>query len=270
MFHRALRCMLLALVGAWGVLAAGGVQAADFQFGFTAEATSPLSQYTINCNRAGADSRCFIGGRVYTDPTPFLQEVIMVDGIRYFHSIVGDPNSGFAQEVYINASSCCYPNTFPRSASGGNGTGNPTRMAMRNMISDDEITQWFIKDDLEFKPLITQSIANTEVLMDFAVDMANINYSTIDVTGTVSNKLQLLEGFRDAGDYDSTVIPSFFSDKSTVIQYVNAGRYTYTPGSGEGGSGGTYTYWDGVYDEYLADHNLFRRDDQNVGNQVLP
>jgi len=274
MFKRAFRGAVLVLVGAWCGLLTVNAQADDFQFGFANEAVDP--DVTIDCNRGGVESRCAFGGNTasYTDPTPYLQEVVYVDGVRYYHSIVGDPLSDFAQEVYINASGCCFQagrnyDPFPRSASGGNGAGNPTRVVMRNMIQDDEITQWFIKDNLAFKPLITQTVANVDVLMQFQIDMSTINYGAMDNAGDVSNNLQLLNrAYLDAGDYDNSIIPSYYSDQAKFNQSITAGRYAYTPGIGEGGSDGAYTYWDGGYDEYLADQNLFRRDDQNIGAQI--
>lgn len=267
MFNRALRGMLLAMISAWGIMFSGEAQA-EFQFGYVAEATN--QQVTIDCNRGGAELRCFKGQRsLDSDTSPFLQEVVEINGIRYFHSILGDPNSDFVQEVYINASGCCYQarssfDPFPKSSSGTNGTGNPTRIVMRNMVKDTEMTQWFIKDTLQLKPLITQNVQNAEVSMNFSIDMTGIDFGTIDTAGLLSNRLELLDGYRDTGDYDNAVIPAFFSDKSNVRQIVNAGRYTYTPGAGEGGSEGEYTYWDGGYDEYMAHELLFRRADQNA------
>lgn len=35
--------------------------------------------------------------------TPFVYEKVMEGGVPYYHMIVGDPDSGFAQEVYIRA-----------------------------------------------------------------------------------------------------------------------------------------------------------------------
>ncbi|MCF6322868.1 MAG: hypothetical protein L3J89_00855 [Gammaproteobacteria bacterium] len=283
MLKKAFRGMLLVVAGTWCVvIPLGALADVHFQFGFVNEAEN--QDLTIDCNRASSDSRCAFGGNTgaYFDPTPFLQEVVYVDGVRYYHSIIGDPNSDFAQEVYIEASGCCYQasgnyDPFPRSASNsrgglanGSGSGNPNRVVMRNMVRDEEMTQWFLKDTLLFKPLITQLVVNADVRMDFQIDMRMIDYGTIDTPGVVSNRLKLLkdnEGI--TGDYDNNIIPGFFSDKSQVKQTVSGGQYTYTDGPDQSGSGGVYTYWDGGgYQEYLADHNLFRRDDQNEGYQI--
>lgn len=283
MLKKSFRGMFLAAAGTWCVgMSWGALADSHFQLGFANEAEDQT--LTIDCNRASADSRCAFGGNTasYFDPTPFLQEVVFIDGIRYYHTIVGDPESDFAQEVYIEASGCCYQasvfyDPFPRSASNsrggsanGSGSGNPNRVVMSNMVRDEEMTQWFLKDSLGFKPLITQSIVKDDVRMDFQIDMTMIDYGTIDTPGVVSNRLELLtDNYGTTGDYDNNVIPTFFSDKSVVNQYVNGGRYTYTSGPDDGGSGGVYTYWDGDgYQEYLADHNLFRLDDQNEGYQI--
>jgi len=281
MLNIAFRGMFSAVAGIGFLLASWGAQA-EFQFGFTNEADDPT--LTIDCNRGGAESRCSFGGNdsAYFDPTPFLQEVVMIDGIRYYHMAIGDPASDFAQETYIQASDCCYQaspfyDAFPRSASNGaggsangSGSGNPNRVVMSNMVRDAEMTQLFLKDSLQFKPVITQSVVNAEVRMDFQVDMSALDYDTIDTPGIVSNQFRLLsDNFEDKGDYDNAIVPAFFSDKSQVNQTVSGGQYIYTTGPDQGGSGGEYTYWDGGgYDEYLADHNLFRRDEQNVGYQI--
>ncbi len=272
MFKRAFSDALLILAGAWAVSFSAWAQT-DFQFGYANEATV-FDGFTIDCNRGGPAARCAIGGddSAYTDPTPFLQELVMIDGQTYYHSVVGDPASNFAQEVYIMIGGCCYSNNYPLSSSESPfGGGNPTRVVMTNMIRDEEFTQRFIKDSLAFKPLISQTVVNADIRMDFEIDMSAIGYGTIDVVGNIANRLELLTNeYQGSGNYDNTVIPAFFSAKSLVKQTVNAGQYTYTPGNGNGGSDGEYTYWDGAYVEYLADHNLFRRDDQNVGYQVLP
>jgi len=280
MLNVAFRGMFSAAAGMGFLLASWGAQA-EFQLGFSNEAV--VHDLTIDCNRGGAESRCAFGGNdnSYFDPTPFLQEVVMIDGVRYYHMLIGDPASDFAQETYIQASDCCYQRSgnydpFPKSASNGrglangSGTGNPTRVVMSNMVRDAELTQLFLKDSLLFKPVITQSVVNAEVRMDFQVDMSALDYSTMDAPGVVSNRFELLvDNFEDKGDYDNAIIPAFFSDKSLVNQTVNGGQYIYTTGPDQGGSGGVYTYWDGGgYDEYLADHNLFRRDEQNVGYQI--
>ena len=38
---------------------------------------------------------------VDNEPTPFLMENVNINGVRYIHYVVGDPNDGFAMEVYI-------------------------------------------------------------------------------------------------------------------------------------------------------------------------
>ncbi len=264
MFNKVCRYVLRYLMGALAMMLAANVQAA-FQFGFANEADI-FRSFTIDCARGGVESRCALGSRgVYTNPTPFLQELVFVDGNTYYHSIVGDPTSDFVQESYISIDGPGYPNNFPRSSSEFNGDGNPTRVALRMMIEDAEMTQWFIKDELAVKPLITQTIENSELLMEFQADMTALDYSSLDSAGDVSITFQLLQdAFGNAGDYDNQVIPSFFSDKSNVNQIISAGRFTYTPGTGSGQSGGEYTYWSGDgYEQYLADENLFRRADQN-------
>ncbi len=56
------------------------------------------------CNRPeGPDISCPAWGS--RDPTPFLQELITVDNIDYYHVIVGLPEDGFSQETFIKGES---------------------------------------------------------------------------------------------------------------------------------------------------------------------
>lgn len=70
---------------------------------------APGHESNINCNR-GVFLNCLLRGAGDPDRTPFLQERIRgTDGQIYYHVVVGTPETGFAQEVYIRASA---PNQY--------------------------------------------------------------------------------------------------------------------------------------------------------------
>lgn len=78
-------------------------------------------------------------GACGADPTPFLNEVVVdAAGVRYFHTIVGDParGSNFAQDVYIRVVAgavCWFGCANPRVVqAGGMGGGGGGMMGMGN------------------------------------------------------------------------------------------------------------------------------------------
>ena len=133
----------------------------------------------------------------------------------------------------------------------GNGTGNPNKVIIRQLMKDDEITQVFLKERLANKPKITQDIdvANS-IRMTFEVDMSNSTYSQDNLDPlSITNTIELLgdnvptnQGFGDTPDStDFDVIAR------AQASDVNAGKYTYTPPAiGDDpelkGTNGVYTY----------------------------
>lgn len=204
----------------------------------------------------------------HQDNTAFLQEQLTLGGQLYFHVIVGDyTKDSMAQEVFIkvtgsnpvfggfdgvkvsdsvaNNSNQTFSMTQPyssNSSNNGNGSANPNSVIMRQIVNSGEISMEFLKDSFTQKPRITQTISNAQMVSTMTIDMRGKNYSEITPINTTSvvNTLVLLEPSRQGteGDYDIQ------ADAST--SYLSAGGFTYTPGSGYGGSGGVYTWSDPV------------------------
>ena len=135
----------------------------------------------------------------------------------------------------------------------GTGTGNPNRVIMR-MILDDGVTySEFLKDQFDKKPLIHQSMTDNTpsegITIDYTLDMRNKTYSDntpIDHSDRTNQTFLVGDTAANQGDYDSTgavATPISFREGNDDI---TAGAFTYTTGSGFGGSNGTYIY-------YLAD-----------------
>lgn len=229
----------------------------DFPFTSTIENTTGNddTSFLINCNRAEAPlSRCSTGGNAaaYTDPTAFLQEIVFVNNVRYYHMIVGDPADGFAQETYIDAHSCCYQQyeARPKSSSLGYGTANPAAVVFRMIMSDADFEQQVIKDNLSTKPLISQVSNDSEISSMFELDMSAIDYDTADVTGSITNDFQLVgQGFFDSGNFDESKV----SDEQ-----LTAGHYIWVPGTSVGRSEGTYIYPEDAYLKHDALEDLFK------------
>lgn len=224
--------------------------------------------------------------------TPFVYERVIEGGIPYYHMIVGDPASGFAQEVYIRAGvsapgfitggSCTGPGTCDEgtsapigsdfSSSGGRGSdnnpvisnaffpleqnptlsgnmsGNPTRVQMRQLLVDGDLTLDFVKDRYLEKPSISNTIEDAEFRSVFSMDSTGNLYTNDQTPSVVTNTVEHLgtdlpPDVRPPGGGPSSAFFNMETDAENSV--VTAGRYTWTPGTGPGQSIGTYNYVDG-------------------------
>lgn len=283
---RSLSVKTAILFGGLSVLVQGNVMddalaafSLNWQRDYAAEGASFNSNNAyVVCNMSYiADANCTTGGfgsdfqlsGSHKDNTAFLQEQLTLGGQLYFHVIVGDyTKDSMAQEVFIkvtgsnptfggfggvkvsdsvaNSSNQTFSMTQPYSSdssNNGNGSGNPNSVIMRQIVNSGEISMEFLKDSFTQKPLITQTISNAEMVSTMTMDMRGKNYSDITPINTatsVVNTLVLTGATRQGteGDYDIQA--------DALTSYLSAGGYTYTPGSGYGGSGGVYTWSDPV------------------------
>ena len=217
------------------------------------------------------------------------------NGLGYWHYVLGDPSSGFAQEVYIRATSSSCGQFSTCSASyglnsfggnnvmgsnkdtvSGNGTGNPNAVIMRQVLGgswDASTHTWtcdtgycdeFLKSSYANKPKITQGIATTDFTAKFIADMSNVAISDSSTTLTVTNGSTGATG--SSLTNTQTIIDPQSSDPITFdmandVQSgqssVSAGRYTYVTGGGVLGANGTYVYVDGGYNPSNVDYTPF-------------
>ncbi len=235
-----------------------------------------------NCNPGGGMRGDYNLAGSHDDGSAFYQRMFDdVDGNRYYQVIVGDYLvDDFVQEYIIKADATTDGNWYTggrgniaRSASAGNsadrlynmtepydvdgslssdtgtGSGNPTRVIMRQILTDDSQTSMeFLKDQFANKPLISQTTQDSEFISYIELDMRNKTYlddTPIDPATKVINTAKLL-GTNEpngTGNYD------YATQADTA--YVTAGAYTYTSGTNYGESLGTYTYMDvGTASEY--------------------
>ena len=258
---------------------------AEFTFNFE---PSPSSTFPGACNTPGfTDGLCPTAGAAEeTDPdtTPFAQSTVSVDGASYWHQVIGDPDSGFAMEVYIQVAgqfisySGGRNSNFPfvlyredldvQSGNGwdplgldpsqnatdtGNATGNPTRVTMRQVLGGT----WDSSTD-------TWSCGTAEFCMEFSKLMLDnkpkITQNINEVSAGVSMRFELDMGnstYADDSTTGTVINTVIFSDgigdfdMATDVQKSNVtgGRYTYTPGAGwiDTGASSGYQIWD--YDE---------------------
>lgn len=273
----------------------------------------------------GWQNRALVGS--HDDGSAAFQRVFTTGGKTYYHVIIGDYLAGdsFLLEYYIEAttdgtyrgsgptSASAYTNTADMNCSnadtdclynmsnpygadsglGGTGTGNPTRVIMRQVLDDGITYSEFLKgagdadqdglyDDssayFDSKPLIVQKINEAGVInAEYSLDMRGISYSDPTPVSEAKkvNQTFILDGLAAAnqGDYDSTggiQTPTNMADSTGVV--VDGGAYKYTDGTSFGGSYGNYTYYksDGVTEKtlqtqpYDRDYSVFCIQEQNV------
>lgn len=298
------RLLLLALTLATPCL--GWAQLPNFDFTF-----KPLPGADVGnlpnaiCNIPGqANRNCNTQFGASTDSTtPFIQETITLQGKSYYHLVVGQPDSGFAQEVLISTgTTIAFGNVLSDSGGGyclpsalmtfnqmvgcdldnnarvplgafertGNGSGNPEAVIMKQVVTDAKagFAVEFLKDQFNKKPKITETIDDATIAMTWVVDMSKIGYSTDSVSGDMTNKLTLkgqdLPG--GAAQFDASLLTNAGTN-------ITAGRYKFTPNTSRAGietspnpfwSYGTYTYFDGSIDPVTTvDWSKFRDPAQN-------
>jgi len=213
-------------------------------------------------------------------------------GLSYLHIIMGDAAEGFIQEVYVQVTgSQSYgswavnfvgvPAIAPRGAYGGdvgsagaaneagnsanplhsnanftgNGSANPTKVIMRQIVSDGEIHMEFLKDKFDRKPAIVQVLNAPGINATSVIDMRNSTYSDMNVPGMVFHTMELngVEAQDKIAKFDNAKFNTL-TDSEEGKADVTAGRFTYTAGAGQGGSVGTYEYLDGAgFDPSTAD-----------------
>lgn len=238
--------------------------------------------------------------------TPFLQEVISSGGTNYYHVVIGDSASDFALEYYIRTlgGNVCWfgctgarianggmggdggvaplsassgtggltgngTNPLGAAASSGNGTGRPDQAVIRMVNKSAEMQQEFLKATEISKPKITQVVNNGGVTSNFMIDMTNLNYSTINTPATIA----LTQAVGDTGfPATQTGFPSsgtFDIANFAATREVTGGRYTYTAGTGDGGSAGTYTYFADKFDLNAVDWASFCDPAQNPDSNCV-
>lgn len=216
----------------------------------------------------------------------FLQQVVTENATQYYHVIVGTPADGFALEYYMATGGCCWfsggggmggGGDAPFSSSfgdttnrgfnaftplsndpaAGNGTGNPSRVYMRQITNDANMTQEFLKARQVNKPRITQNInGGTAMSSTFNLDMSNGTYTAFSNPTSFSN----ITTVAGVGSFNAATIPTAKS---------NAGRFRYTPGASFSGSFGTYNYEGGNFNVYGVNWLSYCGASQNPDHQCV-
>lgn len=249
----------------------------------------PMCHGEFALNFAGAPGGTTIahGGGTSGGQTPYYagSGVDPISGLSYAHQIIGDPATGFAQEMWIRRGGSCYGGQGVCTASGGlegkftgnvlvggnagggAGTGNPNQVLVRQVIGgtwDAGTSTWtcdtsycdeFIKSSYADKPKITQGISATALTAKFIFDMSGIDYNTDStvvtaVDGNAATTGASLINTQTVVDLATgKTVASYDIYDDAQDSYIDGGRYTYTNGTARLASNGTYTYVSGFYDQ---------------------
>lgn len=253
-------CLLLLVAGT------EEVWATHFGLNWTKASSRINEESYLECNRGGGNNNCDrdeVSPGTDPDRTPFLQEALTdPNGRTYFHLIIGLPTDAFAQEVYIERQACFNNNeNIPCSRSGGAqfsgsngqsgggwdplrqnfggaGTGDPTKMIVRQILKTPEMTQEFLKASFSQKARIAQNITTTDLSTEFVLDMSNSDYlasTTADnnTPGIMTNKVTLIGPNAGIfGNFDATSTSESFVTANALTPHITAGLFTFTAGAG--------------------------------------
>lgn len=262
----------LALAVAAAALVLTGPAKAEFNLNWTADTAYPVFGNTDDQNGTMITHCTSVGCGQAFNHTPFVYERVN-DGAdnTYYHLIVGEPDAGFAQEVYIQAGSgitgggCSGPITcggdaaqignnsvsasggqgatgFGSEGSGfdplgsdqgftGNSTGNPTRVQMRQLLTDGDLTVDFVKDKFLEKPSISNTIDAADMTATFIVNSAGNLLSDSTTVSPVTNTFELTgsnlppDAQPPGGGAPSSVRFDMSTDSQSSL--VTAGQYRF-------------------------------------------
>ena len=270
---------------------------AEFELNFQPNPNIVDSWANATCDGTGPGGGGMGGGMMGFGPgcgsDVFRQELVEDNGVQYYHVIVGDPDvDDFAMEFYMRTGGCCWweggmggmgGGDAPFSSSdgdltdrlanaweplappeiSGNATGNPGRVYMIQINRDSQMEQVFFKPFEANKPQITQIIDDGQARSFFDLDMTNGDYNSPTDPASLINTFEIIDGSDPAGfaTFDMSV------DGQDV--FTSAGRFSYTPGAGAGGSSGTYTYEDGGFAVEDVDWLSYCHPAQNPDHQCV-
>lgn len=204
----------------------------------------------LNCNRGEGDVFCGARAGSGNDLTPILLEYVVIDGVEYSHQIIGDPDTGWVQEVYLDrfgSAVCenvgCFNNDPMGSAE--NAKGFPTmsviRQLMTSTVGDETFTMEFLKDKLLNKAKLTNSLVSSKINYFFESDGRELDFTAANI----ANKAPLVMSFTILDEFIPPSIDTggpvggnynYATDQDNSI--VDAGQVSFDAATG------VYTHFD--------------------------
>ena len=144
-----------------------------------------------------------------------------------------------------------YPLDAPAGKDSGNGSGNPTKVVIRQEITDGQGTfsNVFLKSAFSQKPVITLDVSDADMQSHVKIDMSNSDYNTSTTAGTMTNTFVSPTGAIPLLTSSVGGTPHSWDmavDSEAGKTNITAGQYTYTPGA----IGTGYTQWGGANGAY--------------------
>lgn len=251
---------------------------AEFALDFTPEIAFPSQRQSV-ANVGCKDGLSTVNGHNRSefscgDGFYFMQEIVSDGTNQYYHVIVGDPiQDAFAQEFFIRTAGCCWFTAkgpannpmfgaAPLSASwgdtgkllssalfplapvtlSGNGSGNPSRIYMKQINQDTEMYLEFNKAFETKKPTIIQVTQDANFKSDFKLDNSNAGYSEMIAAKEFKNTLTVYDNGKEFS------VGGFDAANNAQKPVVTGGMYTYLEGPTMDGSFGMYFYEEAEYD----------------------
>lgn len=107
----------------------------------------------------------------------------------------------------------------------GNGTNDPTTAVVWMTLSDDEMEQEFLKDSLNYKQKITETLTTPEMVGTISIDMRAIDFNTMNASAPFVNTLTFTEP-------NEMYSANFNQATDAQESSVTAGQYVYLPQGG--------------------------------------
>ncbi len=199
--------------------------------------------------------------------TGFIQESYIQMGFgNYGNTALGEPTNSASASGGASAGAGDYnsvttfgngydpldmdTNETAKLMASGNGTANPRRVIVRQIVSDGQIFMEFHKNRYDYKPRISQAVYTPDITSLFDIDMSGILVDDMETEAPIINTMELWgEGLMpDAMAFDM--------NKDKQNSTVSGGKYRYIDGAGYGGADGTYEYISGSYDQESVEWSL--------------
>lgn len=164
-------------------------------------------------------------------------------------------------------------NTNPL-ASSNSGVGRPDQTAIYQFNKTAQMTQEFLKATESRKPKITQTVNLPDTTINFSLDMSALAYTSSATAGQLAlaqtvnggSQMPATQQRPGGGTLPSSSGFNVSNVAATAQVVVTGGRYTYSAGSGDGGSMGTYSYFADSFNPYNVNWASFCDPAQNTAS----
>ena len=253
--------------------------AQDFTLDFTKKSVGgniTSAFYDMDCGAGSPNLGCaYRYGGEGNDATRFVNGHLWMDGVHYLHQIIGDPASGFVQEVLYRNDMLSCDNMGCFNGDGldsvnNNAAENPTATVMRQVIDttnvDGTFTSEYLKDRFANRAKITQDFTTGSLTSSFAVDGRNSSITSMPAEALhVDNTLTIVDPGIPVSDRWGPGATFDINDPDDHPDYKKYHKRVTDISSGNSyydATGETYVYAD-ANEDYVLDIDWFQFFDQD-------